>query len=150
VTPQLVLAFELEAQVGPPLKFAGAQGERRVIPILSGTFTGPDLRGVVVPGGADYQRVHADGFTEVEARYLLETDQGERIDVVNRGMRHAAPDVIAALNAGHAVDPAQVYFRTTPVFDTASPRLRWMVRSIFIATGQRAPAGVRIQCFRVL
>jgi hypothetical protein len=32
-----------------------APGRRRVIPILGGTFEGPAVRGIVVPGGADWQ-----------------------------------------------------------------------------------------------
>ena len=33
-------------------------------------------------------------------------------------MRHAPPDVTARLLAGQAVDPALVYFRTVPTFET--------------------------------
>ena len=48
-------------------------GLKRVVPILGGTFTGPEIRGTIVPGGADWQYVRADGVTVVEARYLLRT-----------------------------------------------------------------------------
>jgi hypothetical protein len=44
-------------------------------------------------------------------------------------MRHAAPDVIAKLAAGEAVDPALVYFRTTPTFETSAPELQWLTRA---------------------
>lgn len=148
--PKLEFVFEVTAQVAPPDKVATPAGERRIVPVTGGTFKGPDFEGKVVPGGADYQLIHADGFSEIEAHYILETDRGERVYVTNKGMRHAPADVMAKLNAGQAVDPALVYFRTTPVFETAAPRLQWLTRSLFLCTGERYPEGVKIRFYRVL
>jgi len=149
MTPTLEFVFVLTAHVSPSDKVATTTGERRIVPILSGTFEGPEMRGKVLPGGADYQLVHADGFTEIEARYVVETDQGEKIYVTNKGMRHAPPEVMADLNAGKPVDPAMVYFRAAPTFETAAPRLQWMTRALFISAGERYPDGVKIRCYRV-
>jgi uncharacterized protein DUF3237 len=63
-------------------------GERRLIPITGGTFEGPDIRGVVVPGGADWQLTRPDGDVELNARYTLETDDGVLIQVINRVLLH--------------------------------------------------------------
>jgi hypothetical protein len=147
--PTLEFVFELTAQVSAPDKIPTSAGERRIVPILGGTLEGPQMRGRVVPGGADYQLVHADGFTEIEARYVILTDQGERIYVTNTGMRHASPEVMAELNAGRPVDPAKVYFRAAPTFETSAPRLQWLTRSLFLSTGERYPEGVKIRCYRV-
>jgi hypothetical protein len=149
MTPTLEFVFELTAQVKAPDKIPTNAGERRIVPILGGSLEGPLLRGKVVPGGADYQLVHADGFTEIEARYVVETDQGERIYVTNKGMRHAAPEVMAELNAGRPVDPSKIYFRAIPTFETAAPRLQWLTRSLFLTTGERYPEGVKIRCYRI-
>jgi hypothetical protein len=148
--PTLEFAFEVTAQVAPPDKIATAAGERRIVPVTGGTFEGPGIKGKVLPGGADYQVIHADGFTEVEAHYVLETDKGERVYVTNIGMRHAPPEVIAELNAGKLVDPAKVYFRTSPTFETSAPKLQWMTRALFVCTGERYPDGVKIRFYRVL
>src|SRR5690606_26900504 len=88
-------------------------------------------------------------FSELDTRYSLETDQGEIIYVQNFGIRHAPPEVMRKLNAGESVDPSLVYFRTMPRFETSSPRLQWLVRSVFIGTGERYPDGVRIWFWRV-
>jgi hypothetical protein len=144
--PKLEFVFELRAEVGTPVVL----GSRRIVPVGTGTFEGPSIQGKLQPGGADYQIIHADGFTEVDARYVLETDQGELIYVSNQGMRHGPADVIAKLNAGVAVDPSQIYFRTVPHFETAAPRLQWLTRSVFVCVGERYPAGVVIQFYRVL
>ena len=150
VPPTLTFAFEVRATVGAPMEVgAVAQGRRRIVPITGGTFEGPNLRGKVMSGGADWQIVRADGFTALDTRYTLETDKGQIIYVQNAGMRHAAPDVMKRLLAGEAVDPAVVYFRTVPKFETASADLQWLTRAVFIGMGERYPNDVRIRFFRV-
>lgn len=148
--PRLTFVFEVRATVGAPMEVgAVAQGRRRIVPITGGTFEGPNVRGKVMSGGADWQIIRADGFTELDTRYTLETDNGQIIYVQNAGMRHAAPDVMKRLLAGDAVDPAVVYFRTVPKFETASPDLQWLTRAVFIGIGERYPNDVRIRFFRV-
>jgi len=148
--PQLEFAFEVRAQVADPTVVGEVPaGTRRIIDITGGTFEGPRLRGVLMPGGADWQIIREDGFTEVDARYTLRTDDGHLIYVSNVGIRHAPPDVLRRLNAGEAVDQSQVYFRTVPRFEVAAPELQWLMRSIFIATGERYPNGVIIRYWRV-
>lgn len=149
--PKLEFAFEVRAEVANPTVVGEMpNGTRRIINILGGTFEGPKLKGKVIPGGADWQIIRKDGFTEVDARYTLQTDSGHLIYVSNVGMRHAAPEVMKRLNAGERVDPAEVYFRAVPKFETSAPELEWLTRSVFIATGERYPNGVLIRFFRVL
>lgn len=148
--PRLVFAFELHAQVGAPLEFGDVpRGRRRVVPITGGTFTGPGLKGTIRPGGADWQIIRTDGFTELDTRYTIETDKGELVYVQNGGMRHAAPDVMKKLLAGEVVDPSLVYFRTTPVFETSAPALQWLTRATFVGTGERYPNEVVIRFWKV-
>ena len=42
-------------------------GSRNMIPITGGTFEGPGIRGIIVPGGWDWQLVRADGCVDVIA-----------------------------------------------------------------------------------
>src|SRR6185436_2966635 len=101
--PKLTFAFEVRATVGSPLEVGQvAQGRRRIVPITGGTFEGPAIRGKVMNGGADWQIIRADGFTELDTRYTLETDKGQIIYVQNAGMRHAAADVMKRLLKGEA------------------------------------------------
>ena len=55
-------------------------------------------------------------------------------------MRHAPPDVMKKLLAGEAVDPALVYFRTQPKFETSAPELQWLTRALFVGLGERYPS----------
>jgi hypothetical protein len=148
--PGLVFAFEVRVEVGAPLEVGQLpRGTRRIVPILRGTFEGPAIKGKVMPGGADWQMIGADGFSELDTRYTLETDTGRIIYVQNAGIRHAAPDVMQRLLRGETVDPKLVYFRTVPKFETSAPELQWLTRSVFIGTGERYPNEVVIRFWRV-
>lgn len=150
--PGLEFAFEVRAQVADPLVVGELpNGTRRIVDILGGTVEGPGISGVIRPGGADWQMIRGeDGFTDVDARYTIETDSGSIIYVTNIGIRHAPPDVMRRLNAGETVDQSDIYFRAVPKFETGDPELEWLMRSIFICTGERYPNGVIIRFFRVL
>lgn len=141
---------EVEAAVGPPVVVGpGPAGERRIVPILGGRVSGPRLSGEVLPGGADFQLVRADGVAEIEARYALRLDDGALVYVVNRGLRHAAEEDMAKLLRGEPVPPERVYFRTAPVFETAAPAHAWLRRSLFVGVGERFPDAVRVRVFAV-
>lgn len=64
------------------------RGVRRVIPITGGTFSGPKIKGEVLSGDEDWQLVRPDGDTELYARYLLKTDDGHVIQVINNALIH--------------------------------------------------------------
>jgi len=124
-------------------------GRRRVIPITGGSFRGERLAGRVLPGGADWQVVRADGVAELDARYTLETDDRALIYVRNFGYRHGPADVIRRLAAGEPVDPALYYMRTTPRFETGAERYRWLNGLVCVATGARRAAAVELEVFAV-
>ncbi|MFK8018167.1 MAG: DUF3237 domain-containing protein [Pseudomonadales bacterium] len=149
--PRLALAFEVLVEVADPTVIGSLpNGTRRIVDILGGTFKGPGIKGRVLAGGADWQIIRDDGFTDIDARYTLETDKKQLIYVSNIGIRHAPSDIIKRLNAGENVDQSQIYFRAVPKFETAAPELRWLMKSIFVATGERYPNGVVIRFWRVL
>jgi hypothetical protein len=150
--PTLEFAFEVRAEVADPLVVGELpQGTRRIIDILGGTVEGPGISGRILPGGADWQMIRRpDGFTDIDARYTIETDDGHYIYVTNIGIRHASADVMRRLNAGETVDQSEIYFRAIPKFETGDPEFEWLMRSIFVCTGERYPNGVIIRFFRLL
>ena len=125
-------------------------GHRRVVNILGGPVTGARLSGRVLPGGADWQIVAADGSIDVHARYTIESDAGALIQVDSKGMRHGPADVLARLGRGEDVDPSLYYFRTVMRFETAHPAMDWMNRILALAKGAREKNAVRLDVYEVL
>jgi hypothetical protein len=124
-------------------------GRRRIINITGGTFRGERLSGKVLPGGADWQVIRADGVADLDARYTLETSDGALIYVHNHGYRHGPADVLKKLAAGEDVDPALYYMRTTPLFETGDARYAWLNRLICVGTGARRKSSVHLEIFEV-
>ncbi len=134
------LFSEFRVQVGTPVRLGDdGFGEARIVPILGGSAEGPGLTGRILPGGADDQRIRADGLTRIHARYVIETADGALVRVDSQGLRHGPPEVMAALMRGERVDPAKVYFRTVIRFETAAPRLDRLNRGLWLAKGERLP-----------
>ena len=147
---QLSSVADLEILVGEPIEVCDTpSGFRRVIPIIGGAINGTRLAGRVLGGGADYQLLRSDGVTEVHAHYVLECD-GARIYVQNTGLRHGPPDAMERLRRGEHVDPALIYFRSAPRFETSDPRYQWLTRHLFVASGTRFPDRVLLTIWQVL
>ena len=125
------------------------QGRRRIINITGGSFRGERLSGKVLPGGADWQVIRADGVADLDARYTLETTDGALIYVRNHGYRHGPADVLKKLAAGEDVDPALYYMRTAPLFETGDARYAWLNRLICVGTGARKKSSVHLEIFEV-
>jgi len=141
---------DLWVDVGAPLEVGDVgHGLRRLIPIVGGHCVARDWTARVLPGGADFQLLVSDRSARLEARYVLETDGGDRIYVDNQAVRSAAPEVMARLLRGEQVDPAQVYFRCVPRFEVSSPSLAWMRERLFLGTGVRTPQAVQLSFFEV-
>ena len=139
-----------EITLAPPQELGETPlGRRRIVPITGGSFRGEKLAGRVLPGGADWQFIRADGVAELDARYTLETTDRALIYVRNRGFRHGPADILERLAAGEPVDPSLYYMRTTPLFETGAPRYQWLNRIVCVATGARRAAAVELEVFEV-
>ena len=147
---QLERLFTAEIHLAPPQELGETPlGRRRIIGITGGRFSGERLSGRVLPGGADWQVIRADGVADLDARYTLETHDGAMIYVTNRGYRHGPGAVMQRLAAGEEVDPSLYYMRTTPLFETGDARYAWLNRTICVATGARRAAAVELEVFEI-
>jgi|ERR1700678_1441571 hypothetical protein len=149
--PELRFAFEIDVALATPLDFGETQnGHRRVIAIRGGLVTGPRLQGRVLEGGADWQILRPDGTADVDARYTIQADDGALIYVVNRGVRHGPPEVLARMNRGEFVDPASYYFRSAATFETSAAQHAWLTRALVVGAGERHPDKVVIRFWEIL
>jgi hypothetical protein len=141
--PRLEFAFEEIVTLGPAVPVGDTpMGKRNIIPITGGTFGGPGLKGTIVPGGWDWQLTRADGCTEVEADYMIRTDDGVVINVINLG-------VLCPPQEGRPVP-----VRTQPRFEAPIGKYDWLNRTAFIGTLEMAPASagpaVRIRFYKAV
>lgn len=149
--PHLEFICELNVKIAPALTVGETpHGTRRIIPITGGTFSGPNLKGTIINGGADWQLVRNDGTAELNALYTLQTDDKTLIFVNNKGVRTATPDVARRIANGEQVSPSEYYFRTAPTFETPPGKYDWLMKSLFISKGIRHPDRVIIQVWRIL
>ncbi len=141
--------FDVRVLVATPLEFGNTGlGERRIIDITGGTVRGPKFNGQVRAGGADYQIIRDSGLTELHARYTLEDSAGRLVYVVNDGIRFGPKEALEKIKLGQPVDPALIYFRAFPKFETAEPNYEWMMQSLFVCTGIRRPDAVELSVYR--
>lgn len=141
--PTLEFAFEEIVMLGAAVPVGGTSlGNRTMIPITGGTFSGPGIKGTIIPGGWDWQLQRDDGCTQIKADYMIKTDDGVVINVVNTGALCPPKD--------GKFTPA----RTQPVFEAPLGKYDWLNRSAFIgtldlATDVAGPA-VRIRFFKAV
>ena len=149
-TPTLEFLARVRADVETPQVLGQTLvGERRVVPIAGGEIDGPHLRGEILPGGADWQVVCADGTALLEARYTVRTDDGALVYVRNLGLRHGPPEVLERIQRGEAVDPAEYYFRSTPRFEAGDARYAWLNRILAVGSGARLADEVHLDIYAV-
>ena len=149
--PRLTMIYRLEATLGEPLDLGQTtQGHRRIVPLTGGTFSGPELRGIVRPGAsADWQIVLPDGTALGDIRYTLQTDGGDLLYVQSRSVRHGSAEVLARLGRGEGVDASEYTFRTSTQIETANPALDWLNKCIFVSVGGRQAGGVFYETYLV-
>lgn len=144
-TPTLEFVCELHVKLGQTYTVGQtAHGARVVIPITGGTFEGPNMKGTVLEGGADYQLVdQAKGRNEIEAIYSIKTDDGVFIHIRNCGLIVTGKD---------ADGKPSFYFRCAPKFEAPSDsKYDWLNNSLFLCKpGGFNPDGISLRVWRVL
>ncbi|RST77397.1 DUF3237 domain-containing protein [Siminovitchia acidinfaciens] len=124
-------------------------GSRRIIRVTGGALRGDRLMAEVVPGGDDWITVREDGTIIQDVRILLKTNDGELIMMSYRGIRTGEPEVLQRLDNNEEVDPDEYYFRTAPIFETASDKYDWLNRRLFVCRGIRLPGKVNYSIYTV-
>lgn len=135
-TPQLEYIMRLDVSLGEAYSSGRTSyGVRNVIPITGGTFEGPDIKGTIIPGGADWQLTDtATGRTTVEAIYSIRTDDGVYIHIRNNGIIANMYD-----DKGNSTS----YFTCAPEFEAPDDsRYAWLNNAIFVCKpGPSGPQG---------
>jgi hypothetical protein len=145
------LLYRMTLEVASPFDIGkGPRGQRMVIPFKSGRFAGPKLRGEVLVTGGDWLLRRADGVLELDVRRTLRTDDGHHIYAAYRGILTGSADNLARMERGEAVPASDLYFRTTPVFETGSEKYAWLNRIVAVGIGAITSTGAELEVFEIL
>lgn len=149
--PSLEHLCDLAVTISTPIEVGiTPAGMRRLIPITGGIVRGPRLNGTILSGGADFQLILSEGSTaHLDARYIIEAQDGSRIFVQNTALRFASAENSKRIMQGLPVDPKDVYFRCQPKFEATIGPWLWLNESQFVGVGRRAPNGVYLSFYRV-
>lgn len=125
--PTLEYLYSINITMTPPIDIGPtAIGDRGILPITGGTFWGPKLNGNVT-AGLDWGLTDSKGVFSPDAVYVLETNDGARIMVTEKGR---APNV-------------------NLVFETGSANYSWLNTAVGYASGGPFPGGVSLDVWQV-
>jgi len=153
VAPALKPLFSMRAELASSEDTGdGALGRRLRDSVGEGVFSGPRLKGVMLPGSADWRLLRRDGTSVVDARVMLQTEDGATIYMSYGGRVVVPAHVLPRIRdpeQRHLVDPAEYYFRIAPVFETGAERYVWLNNVVAIGSGRVTRRGVDYDVFEV-
>ena len=123
--------MELLLDVDPQLD----AGHTSIAPVTGGSFSGARLQGMVHNGGADWI-TQVSGHSSLDVRITLETEDGAIIYMTYKG-------VVARGDSG-------LYWRVTPVFNTASDEYDWLNHKVFVGKSKQIEGKVAYDIFEIL
>ena len=110
-------------------------GHTSIAPVTGGTFSGPNIKGTVHAGGADWI-TQVSGHTSLDVRITLETDDGAIIFMSYTG-------VVSRGDTG-------LYWRVRPIFQTASEKYDWLNHVVCVGKNKQVPGKVAYDIFGIL
>ena len=151
--PGLTHLFTMRAVLGARLDGGdGPLGRRVFNAATGGEFAGARLRGAVAPGSADWMLIRSDGSMVIDARAILQTDDGATIHMTYAGRAIFPADILADVRdpaRRHLIDPARYYLRTTPLFETGAKTYAWLNDVVCIGTARLTEQGLNYEVFQV-
>lgn len=145
--PSLEHVMTVRASLEPLIDMGKTpSGQRRVVPIIGGTFEGPEFKGSIMPGGEDWQLIRDDGTMHLDARYWLRAEDGTIIRVHNSVLI-----TLPAAKQGEQVPPS--YARSSVKLEAPIGKHDWLNKAIFVGTldadFKQRPAVVTLQFYKV-
>ena len=109
VSPTLMVFNVLEAQIESPR--------------INATLKGPS---------GDWVRIQPNGNWKLDVRLLMETDDGEEIYMFYNGLLRMEPGLNERIASGEVIPGEEIYFRSTPYFETSSEKYGWLANMVTV------------------
>ncbi len=97
-----------------------------VFNVLDGALESPRVNAKALAPSGDWMQVQPNGNWKLDVRLLFQTDDDAIIFCYYNGVLKADESVFARINAGESVPGSDMYFRSTPYFQTSAPQYAWM------------------------
>ena len=140
-TPLLEFVYQETVTLGPSQSVGDTpEGHRNIVPIIGGTFEGPNLHGKILPGGWDWQLASPGGCFTVHADYMIQTDDGVIINVRNEGTQCSS------------TSGKRGPLLTSPRFEAPKGKYDWLNGGVYVGTLDGTPLNgtpaVRIRFYK--
>jgi hypothetical protein len=136
--------MSIQIDVGKPIGIGDmGRGSRSIGVVTGGMFEGENLRGKVIPPGADWVVFGADNIGEIDVRIVLTTDDGANIYVSYTGVLQ----LDEAMRSGRETQFGDTYFVTQVRFETGAKKYAWLNRVVAVAEGRAIRGGVEYQVY---
>lgn len=154
---ELAMQVRLRFSILPKIMDMPTGGNRSAVNLLGGEFVGPGIKGKAVPAsGGDFAHFRPDGVVGLDARYMLQEEDGTPFMLTSRGyIWERKPGVMERFSKiargleAEMVLPDEYYFRTMTTFEVPTGKHDWMARHAFVGVGQRTKAGNMISYFKL-
>ncbi len=113
----------LRGQIAPPTPLPNGL---LIFNVEEAEITGPRLNARVIAPSGDWIRVQENGNWRLDVRLLFETDSADHIYCSYTGVLKADEELARRIERGDRILGEQMYFRSTPYFETAAPDYLWL------------------------
>ncbi|MFT4571937.1 MAG: hypothetical protein ACI8TX_003476 [Hyphomicrobiaceae bacterium] len=140
--------FLLEGDISAPLQ---ANENLLIFDIAQATIDGPKIKGEVVPPRGDWIRIMPNGNWRLDVRFTIRTDDGHFIYCSYTGVLRMDEGLAERIGAGESIPGEEMYFRSTPYFETTSEKYGWL--NDIASVGRMASFGggkARYEVFTIL
>ncbi len=149
--PRLEVLYDMHVDLEAPQVIGPAPaGTRQIYIVKGGTFDGPRLKGVVLPGGGDWALMRPDGALQLDVRATAQTADGALIYAYYSGLIVAPAPVFGRLLQGEDVPLDEYYFYTNPMFQTSAPQYDWLNRTMAVGRGKVVRGGVEYRVWALV
>lgn len=129
--------FDITLEAQTPNNLSSANGGRLIVPVSGGSFSGPRLKGTIIPPAGDWVVQRPDGSRMLDVRLLLQTDDGQKIYMSWRGIAYAPPG-------------GPLWARIVPMFETASEKYSWLNNVVAVAVYRPDLGKIAYRIYRIL
>jgi hypothetical protein len=146
----VVREFTFHAALGDALQMRGGPfGDRITAAVGDGWVKGDRISGRLIGPGADWAIVGTDGYTHIDVRTQVRTDDGADLYIHYTGSIEMSEATLAALFGDGQTSFGDNYWFTHVRLESGAPTYQWVNRTLFIGQGRAVTDGIEYEVYRL-